>query len=135
MLNKLTYEVLPSTYLLTGVGSISLLEPHYGIIAGFILYFLGALIWVMRSNYRRKDEHRKPSRKFLVWPEWFYEFTPFVLIGGAATMVQFSHQIGTSIAATVISLFALHKLYLRYQHRQHEWHEQSIDAPSPRRAK
>ncbi|MCE0555644.1 MULTISPECIES: hypothetical protein [unclassified Motilimonas] len=132
MLSKVTYEVLPSTYLLTGIGSISMLEPYYGVIAGFILYSIGALIWVMRSNYRRKDEHRKPTRTHFVWPEWLYEFTPFILIAGAAWLLQAIPETGTMVAATAIVLYALHKLYQRYQHRQHEWQEISIYAPTRR---
>ncbi len=132
MLSKMTYELLPITYLVTGLGSISMLETSYGIIAGSILYSVGALIWVMRSNYRRTDERRHPKRSLVVLPEWLYEFIPFVLIGCAAFIIQLSHQLAATISATLLTLYALHKLYLRYQHRRHEWQELSIYATSKR---
>ncbi|MFO6423084.1 hypothetical protein [Motilimonas sp. KMU-193] len=134
MLSKMTYELLPMTYLVAGVGSISMLETSYGIIAGTILYSVGALVWVMRSNYRRTDQRRQPRRSLFLLPEWLYEFIPFLLIACAAFIIQLSHQFAATIAATLLTLYAMHKLYLRYQHRRHEWQELSIYAPSKRTA-
>lgn len=132
MLSKMTYELLPTTYLVAGIGSISMLETSYGIIAGAILYSVGALVWVMRSNYRRTDERRHPKKSLIMLPEWLYEFVPFLLIACSAVIIQLSQQFAATISATVLTLYAMHKLYLRYQHRHHEWQELSIYAPSKR---
>ncbi len=120
MISKSIYEILPSVYLMLGSGSVIWNSNALGLFGGALLFILGAVIWVMRSNYRRTDEHKLPSKSFTL-PETFYEFVPFLFIAiGLSLLSQFS-QLPVYIVAAFCLFRGTQLLYFRYRHRNFAW--------------
>ena len=120
MISKSIYELLPSVYLMLGSSSLIWNDNSLGLLGGALLFILGAVIWVMRSNYRRTDEHKLPSKSFTL-PETLYEFVPFLFIGlGLSLLSQFS-QLPIYIVAAVCLYRGTQLLYLRHRHRNFAW--------------
>ncbi len=117
MLTKPIYEALPLTYLVTGAGSFLTLEQGYGVLAGLLLYSMGSLLWVMRSNFRRKDKNRSPGNKRLITPEWLYEFVPFIYLAMAGFVLSLNAHILLTVLVSLLSFHSMHILYMRHKHR------------------
>lgn len=116
MLPHWLYERLPALYLLTATGIILLTRiPVLGLI-GALLFVAGALIWMMRSCYRRTDLILFPAKQWFK-PEWLYEAQPFIWL---AVALLLSHLPGTlALLALLPGLWACHCLWARHHHRHH----------------
>ncbi|WP_432463853.1 hypothetical protein [Agarivorans sp. QJM3NY_33] len=120
MLPKVIYELLPSGYLSAGTGSILLLDPWLANLGGAILFAMGALIWVIRSNYRRDDRDRKSFiTKHKVLPEALYEFIPFAYLASAVLLLSLLSNTPSLFLALVACYRGLKLLYKRSQYRNH----------------
>lgn len=65
-----------------------MLDSIVALFSGLLLYAAGAMVWVIRSNYRRRDKNKKRQRGAL--PEGAYEFMPFVYIGLGVLLLALS---------------------------------------------
>ncbi|WP_428033615.1 hypothetical protein [Amphritea sp.] len=97
------------------------------LLAALTLYLYGSALWIMRSNYRRRDrrEHRlllsQISRGNIegYLPEWLYESLPFFyLIGGVICYTLISPPL-SFISGTLLVLAGLIVLRVRI-HCRHE---------------
>ncbi len=77
VLAKPVYESLPYLYLAIGYGLITSDPSLFSSVSGMLFFFAGALVWNMRSHFRRRDpdffrknESSHPTR---------YELKPFLL--------------------------------------------------------
>lgn len=77
MLPPWIYEQLPLLYLLLSAVLWSFAHSPLLWLAATLLFAVGALIWMMRSNYRRTDLVIYPAKRWLQ-PEWYYEALPFL---------------------------------------------------------
>ena len=77
MLPLWIYEQLPLLYLL--LSAVLWFFAHSPLLwlAAILLFVVGALLWMMRSNYRRTDLVIYPAKRWLQ-PEWYYEALPFL---------------------------------------------------------
>ncbi len=130
MISKSIYEILPSAYLMLGSGSVIWHHNSLGLFGGALLFILGAVIWVMRSNYRRTDEDRLPNKSFTL-PETLYEFIPFLFIAIALSLLSQFSQLPVYIVATVCLCRGTQLLYLRHRHRNFAWDNSSRKKSSP----
>ena len=55
MLPTYIYESLPAAYISVGIALISQSTNNLFLFSGTVFYICGAFIWIMRSNFRRKD--------------------------------------------------------------------------------
>ncbi|MDO6686744.1 MULTISPECIES: hypothetical protein [unclassified Agarivorans] len=120
MLPKAIYELLPSGYLYAGTSSMLFLEPWLAHVGGAILFAMGALVWVLRSNYRRYDKFKKSFlRKRKVIPEPLYEFIPFLYLAVAVVIVSVVFNAPSIVLALLACYRGLQLLYKRakYRHR------------------
>ena len=115
MLSKPVYECLPYLYLGCGFGLITYKTSLFTSIFGGAIFILGAIVWNMRSEYRRKDSvyARKKQDRLKVW----YEFKPFILFLIGVFIVIWTEQQSAHIAAYLLSFNAIWILYMRANYR------------------
>lgn len=117
MLSKPVYELAPFGYMLLGALCVLKLETSLGVLGGSLLYAMGAVVWVMRSNFRR-GEFTRPKLKQLFLPEHLYELKPFLVIAVAMLCYRLSgHPLGLLIAA-LLGGYGVYMLLLRSKNRQ-----------------
>ncbi len=77
MLPKPLYELLPYLYILAGSSIIMTLDGASTPV-GFLLYFFGAWIWMIRSESRRRNSRQRQSNLHRAyWSPVLYELQPF----------------------------------------------------------
>lgn len=117
ILPKILYEILPYTYMTIGLAEISYFKSFLTTSSGLLLFFSGALIWILRSNYRRFDTgllYDSKSRLGL------YELKPFFLIlFGVLFYTWFSSNITTPFT-TLIILVGVYIILLRALNRNRQ---------------
>ncbi len=64
MLPTYVYESLPTVYIFVGITLISQSTNNMFLFSGTIFYICGAIIWIMRSNFRRKDRFIAPKKTY-----------------------------------------------------------------------
>ena len=89
VIRKPVYEVLPYTYIAVGIMVVIAMDSPLTYVSGVLFYVAGAIVWVMRSAYRRKNNKRDITnrRSSIRFPEMVYEFLPFIYIGLAVLLV------------------------------------------------
>ncbi|OMH38111.1 hypothetical protein [Motiliproteus sp. MSK22-1] len=89
VIRKPVYEVLPYTYIAIGIVVVMAMDSPLTYVSGILFYVAGAVVWVMRSAYRRKNsrKHIANRRNSVRFPEAVYEFLPFIYIGLAVLLV------------------------------------------------
>ncbi|MGY5451850.1 hypothetical protein ACVFI8_13025 [Agarivorans sp. MS3-6] len=134
MIVKPIYELLPSMYIAAGSSSVLWTNSTLGIAGGGLLFCLGAIVWVMRSNFRRQDQAHAPAKRFTI-PESLYEFIPFFFIAVAITLL--SNQ--QNILGFAVALICLYRgaslLYLRHRYRQQAWQHVKTASAVKRKAR
>lgn len=121
------YEGLPYLYLVSGLAvMLADIEAQLSLIVGLALYILGSLVWITRSNARRRDRYQhlaelarqRNSFHSSYSPQWFYEAQPFLyLLAGIACLIYTSHPLGV-ISACLFFSASLFVFYSRVQHRR-----------------
>lgn len=119
MVSQPIYEALPFGYLLTGSSLILLSESGLLWFSGGLFFSAGAMIWVLRSSFRRRTTPFPNSLKKMFMPEWMYEAKPFsyFLFG-----IFSFHVIQQLYLIWIPFVFILHgwQLFLRRtHHRKH----------------
>ncbi|WP_051333519.1 hypothetical protein [Aliagarivorans marinus] len=120
MLSKPIYELLPTLYLSVGSGSVLYLDSSLGLAGGALLFLIGALVWVMRSNYRRQDEPQAPQKRLAI-PENIYEFYPFILFATAIVLLQTQSHLLAYAVAFICLYRGSHVLFMRHRYRRQTW--------------
>lgn len=101
MLPKSVYETLPYMYLGGGMSEVVYFDSMVAMFSGVLFFVAGAMVWVMRSNHRRKDVEikRKQHGRF---PEAVYEFVPFMYLALGTALLAFG---GTPLFYPSAALF------------------------------
>ena len=116
MLPPWLYEQLPGLYLLLSAGLVLLTHSPLLWLAAALLFGVGALIWMMRTNYRRTDLVIFPAKRWLQ-PEWYYEAQPFVWLALALLLLRLPGN--TALLALLPTLWGCRCLWARRRHRHH----------------
>ena len=121
------YEGLPYLYLASGLAVILAdIGAQLNLILGLAQYITGSLVWIARSNARRRDryQHRaelarqRRSIHSSYSPQWLYEEQPFIyILAGLACLIYTDHVLGVISAALFLSA-SLFVFYARIQHRK-----------------
>ncbi|MNC30753.1 hypothetical protein D3C75_790460 [compost metagenome] len=116
MLPPWIYEQLPLLYLL--LSAVLWFFAHSPLLwlAAILLFVVGALLWMMRSNYRRSDLVIYPAKRWLQ-PEWYYEALPFLWL--ALGLVLLRQPDTTALLALLPCLWGGRCLWTRRRHRHH----------------
>lgn len=116
MLPLWIYEQLPLLYLL--LSAVLWFFAHSPLLwlAAILLFVVGALLWMMRSNYRRTDLVIYPAKRWLQ-PEWYYEALPFLWL--ALGLVLLRQPDTTALLALLPCLWGGRCLWTRRRHRHH----------------
>ncbi len=91
VVQKPVYEALPYAYIAIGVLVVLVLDSPLTYFSGMLFYVAGAVVWVMRSAYRRKNSKQQIAnrRGRFVFPELVYEYLPFIYIGLGVLLLVF----------------------------------------------
>ncbi|MNJ27799.1 hypothetical protein D3C77_223150 [compost metagenome] len=116
MLPPWIYEQLPLLYLLLSAVLWSFAHSPLLWLAATLLFTVGALLWMMRSNYRRTDLVIYPAKRWLQ-PEWYYEALPFLWL--ALGLVLLRQPDTTALLALLPCLWGGRCLWTRRRHRHH----------------
>ncbi|GAA4892841.1 hypothetical protein [Ferrimonas pelagia] len=116
MLAKHFYEAKPFALLSVGIFLITWFPlGSMGQLFSLLLFFCGATIWVMRSEYRRQDSDARGG----IWPESVYEFLPFVHVASAAGMVSWHPPLFWLFVAVLLGGRGLYTWLMRIRYRSH----------------
>ncbi|MGL4352831.1 MULTISPECIES: hypothetical protein [Aeromonas] len=110
------YERLPVCYLLTAVGMITLTQTPLLWLAGSLLFVAGAVIWMMRSSYRRTDLIIFPTKRWFK-PEWLYEAQPFIWLALGLLLSRLPNA--AALLAVIPCVWACRCLWARSHYRHH----------------
>ncbi|MDM5093309.1 hypothetical protein [Aeromonas rivipollensis] len=116
MLPPWIYEQLPLLYLLLSAVLWSFAHSPLLWLAATLLFAVGALIWMMRSNYRRTDLVIYPAKRWLQ-PEWYYEALPFLWLALGLVLLRLPDT--TALLALLPCLWGGRCLWARRRHRHH----------------
>lgn len=124
MLSRPLYELLPYAYL-AGAAATLWLTP-FGLAHGFalLLFAGGALVWVARSNARRRDRRRprEPGhRHSLHLPYAGYEFYPFAVAMTSVWIIALWPALPVVVLSMMLLGYSLWVLGVRAHQRGHGW--------------
>ena len=90
VLPKRIYESLPYLYILSALGVVALTEGGLVYLFAALLYAGGAMVWVMRSAYRRKTSPVvvRNRRGFVLFPALLYEYLPFLYLAAGVLVLS-----------------------------------------------
>ena len=117
MLPTYVYESLPVAYISIGITLISQSTNNMFLFSGTIFYICGAIIWIMRSNFRRKDRFIVPKKNILL-PEIVYETLPFVYILLSISFVNVYLNVVSHSSILIVSLLLFWNGYRRILQRK-----------------
>jgi hypothetical protein len=115
LLPKALYELMPYAYMSAGIAEISYFKTLIATGSGLLFFVAGSLIWILRSNYRRKDP--EVTRKEVSANQGLYELKPFLFIMCGVLTVTWSNNWLVYPAASLLVLFGFYILMLRTMHR------------------
>ncbi|RDE22687.1 hypothetical protein DV711_08895 [Motiliproteus coralliicola] len=115
------YEALPYLYIAIGVALFMLLGSPLVSVSAACLYAAGAIVWVTRSSYRRKNSRHQVENRKNRWlfPEQIYEYLPFIYMAvGIATLSHIPGIYG-AIPGAVLCLAGALVWIIRAIYRSH----------------
>ena len=126
MLSRPIYEMLPYLYMGFGALVFWVVPPGLAHAFGILLYAMGALVWVLRSNARRVDRHRHRRARSQVGHPLFvsfalYELYPFVVSGLALWLMGARPSWAVITLGAVIVTYAVWLVVQRAEGRGHGW--------------
>jgi hypothetical protein len=126
MLKRVIYETLPYCYLAVGFLAMTQFPLGLGQLSAIILFVSGTAIWIMRSNYRRKDKMKlQRLLKSKQLPFWFYESLPFMLACISAIVFSIAAGAGWQWLLLLPVTYAFWRIAQRVKFRQHGWIQSS----------
>ncbi|TRX56432.1 hypothetical protein [Thalassomonas sp. M1454] len=115
-LSKPLYEKLPLIYFVSSLAVFFNYNSLITNISAAVIFFVSALVWVKRSDYRRQTRINQTVNHFRL-PQVVYEYYPFVFLAIAFSLVKYYPQpLGLAIAL-ILTLIAVKNLFVRHQSR------------------
>lgn len=116
MFPKVIYESLPYAYMSIGVVEINFFQTALATLSGVLFFFAGALVWIMRSDARRRDP--EITRKHTDSGQLVYELKPFFLIFVGVMILAYVNNWLVYPFAGLVCLFGVYIMLIRNIHRQ-----------------
>ncbi|OOZ43874.1 hypothetical protein BOW37_09150 [Solemya velum gill symbiont] len=122
MLPRFYNELIPYICIWGGIGITLATQPGLTHLFAIVLYLAGSLIWLMRSNARRKDSQNSKQVSQRRWkiPFLLYEPYPFLLLAGALWIAAYT-SMPLVFVSPVIAAYATFLLWKRVINRGHGW--------------
>ncbi|RCU44603.1 MULTISPECIES: hypothetical protein [Corallincola] len=122
MMKRPVYELLPYLYLSAGFIGIASFELGWGQVFAILLFLGGADIWILRSNYRRKDNGKNQRRVHdRIRPFWLYEALPFLIVCISGVVLAATRDSALSWLLVAPVGYAFWRVEQRVEYRQHGW--------------
>jgi hypothetical protein len=120
------YESLPYFYIGVCAVLLSLFNNNNpALFSALALYIFGSIIWIKRSNYRRRD--RREQRLLLArlsrgafnsyTPQWLYEEQPFIYLAGGIACITLLDNPLALISGSLLLLASITVLRARFINR------------------
>ncbi len=139
MLSCRVYELLPVSYMLTGVALITFSQNKLILFAGCVFFSAGSMVWIIRSSYRRQNQTIPSHPSWVVWPEIIYELKPFFYILTGLMAFQLSDNQQQLILSMLLCCWGMFRLNQRIKSRHHRMPSEPIlivvPHPTPRSEK
>lgn len=121
MLPEKLYESLPYLYAGAGVATLFLMPGHPMLLSlsGALLFVAGGLVWVVRSEHRRRDLDAHGRFPGLL-PFWCYELLPFCYILTALMIFAWSSNPWLYPSAVIFLFIGNQLWFLRGSQRKHK---------------
>ena len=119
MLPTLLYEMLPIICLFFGTLLLNMAHGFLLLFSAVLLFWAGAIMWMMRSEYRRTDDQNIIVHTLLFFPELLYEILPFIHLFIGIILLRNTQQPYFMIAGGMLILWALYCATKRYVYRCH----------------
>jgi hypothetical protein len=119
MLPSRLYESLPYLYMLLGVVVLWCLDNLLAAFSALLLITAGALVWILRSDHRRKDLTEGIHRHGR-WPFWYYELQPFIYASAGLLLWRFGNNLYFYPSAMILLVVGLQIWLMRGIHRRHQ---------------
>lgn len=126
MLSRPLYEMLPYLYLGSAAVTLNVMPLGLSHLFALLLFAGGALVWIIRSNARRRDRRRPTPRAAHVGRPLHisfasYEFYPFVVMAGALWLTALGESVIVVVLGVLLTLYSLWVLQQRAAKRGHGW--------------
>ncbi|WP_068545276.1 hypothetical protein [Thalassotalea crassostreae] len=115
-LSKSLYEKTPFLYVALAAYVFYTQNSFIAIFASSILYLAAAVIWIKRSDHRRKNRILQTLNHFKI-PQLIYEFYPFLFLAIFAAIIKYSQQAWVLAVGLLLALIAIKNLIMRHQAR------------------
>jgi hypothetical protein len=116
MLPKFIYESLPYVNLTIGVSIICCYQSVFTAFSGLLFFAVGAVMWMLRSDHRRKDQHCRQINHLKLRRE-LYEVKPFFYIVFGLLATNWIDVVLVDLAGASVALFGLFVVIKRSIHR------------------
>lgn len=116
MLPKTVYESLPYFYLAIGIVEITCYQTLLTSLSGMLFFTAGAIMWVLRSDNRRRDLVFNRKDDYGVNRE-LYELKPFVYIVIGVLAARWNDFYVVHFGAVAFALYGLFVLIKRILYR------------------
>ena len=91
MIPERLYETLPYLYVISGSQSVLWLPHWTAALFGVVLIFVGAVVWVIRTDKRRSPYGIKFKEQGAL-PFWCYELQPFIYLSSGVLLFKYSQS-------------------------------------------
>ncbi|MCA1928889.1 hypothetical protein [Rheinheimera sp.] len=91
MIPERLYETLPYLYVVSGAQTALWLQHWTAALSGVALIFIGAVVWVIRSDKRRSPYGVK-FRGAGALPFWCYELQPFIYLTSGVLLFNYAQS-------------------------------------------
>ncbi|EGM76295.1 hypothetical protein Rhein_3705 [Rheinheimera sp. A13L] len=118
MIPERLYETLPYLYVLCGAQSVLWLPHWTAALSGVVLIFVGAVVWVIRSEKRRSPYGIK-FKEHGVLPFWCYELQPFIYLTSGALLFNYAPSSLLYPSAMILLVLGLQLWLCRICWRSH----------------
>ncbi len=120
------YEAKP--YLLLVASFACLIGANYSALpiilttCACLLFYIGALVWMMRSRHRRRDQAPEQRRHLSRGPFFpFYEWKPFLLLTAGAALPSIWNELLIYLIAGMLCSTGVLLLIIRTRYRSRSW--------------
>lgn len=128
MLPTLLYEMLPVLCLAVGALLLNVAQEVLILFSAVLLYWAGAITWMMRSEYRRTDNRDIVVDTVFIFPELLYELLPFLNLFIGIILIRNTQQPAFVVAGSILILWALYCAAKRYKYRCHVYRPIKVKA-------
>jgi hypothetical protein len=118
MIPERLYETLPYAYVITGAQSVLWLPYWSAALSGTVLIFVGAVVWVVRTE-KRRNPHGIKFKQHGTLPFWCYELQPFAYLSCGALLFNYGGSFLLYPSAVILLVLGVQLWLCRICWRRH----------------